>query len=613
MVRLFRGLIAASLIFNGLPAVAAAPAKQSYAITGATILPMTGTERLTDHTVLVEDGKITAVAPTAALTFPADMKQIDATGLTLMPGLVDMHVHIAPTTGEPGDSASRALAVSLAHGVTTVRGMAGAPQHPALRDKVEQGGLPGPRLYIASPPINSGNAKDAATARQLVKDAKAAGFDMIKSHEISDVAVWEAVQDEAKKQGLATGGHVADAIGLDRALKAGQQIEHLDGMIQALLPTPAAPFGQIPPREVLDALAALSDADLDRLAQKVKASGTWHVPTLGLFERIVDTKTPPEAMAAEPAMRFVANGAKVDWLAQRKQLNEGFLANYDGQSFTDLRRRIVRAFAKADVPMMTGSDTPQFFHVWGDAELKEVEALVAAGLTPMQALRSATVVPRDYFRSLPNGGSALGQKADFGTIEPGARADLILLGGDPSADIAKLRDLKGVMAGGRYYDRAALDALLEGAARSANPQAAAAQQAQPAIYVMRHLHTPEGATDPDLTDEGQRHARLLADRFKPGDIDVIYVNSTKRTQQTAAPLAAKLGITPKFYDPRDTAALVAALKAEKGTVLVVGHSNTVPDIVAGLGGTRPAPLSHPDFADIWKVESKGTTLQDKIR
>jgi phosphohistidine phosphatase SixA len=131
----------------------------------------------------------------------------------------------------------------------------------------------------------------------------------------------------------------------------------------------------------------------------------------------------------------------------------------------------------------------------------------------------------------------------------------------------------------------------------------AAPQATETYYVMRHLHTPEGITDPDLTEEGHRHAHLLADRFKQGEIDVIYVNSTKRTQQTAAPLAAKLGITPKFYDPRDTPALIAAVKAEAGTVLVVGHSNTVPDITAALGSVRVGPLEHKDFGTLWKIRN----------
>ena len=124
---------------------------------------------------------------------------------------------------------------------------------------------------------------------------------------------------------------------------------------------------------------------------------------------------------------------------------------------------------------------------------------------------------------------------------------------------------------------------------------------QPNLYVMRHLHTPAGVSDPDLTDEGQRTAMAVSDWFRRDPPDVIYVSSPKRAQQTAAPLATRLNLTPRIYDPKDTAALVAAVKAERGTVLVVGHSNTVPDIVEQLGGTRPAPLVHEDFGDIWHV------------
>ena len=131
--------------------------------------------------------------------------------------------------------------------------------------------------------------------------------------------------------------------------------------------------------------------------------------------------------------------------------------------------------------------------------------------------------------------------------------------------------------------------------------ATAAPPAMPNIYVMRHLHTPRGATDPDLTAEGLRHARLLVDRLVQDAPAVIYVSATKRAQQTAAPLAARLAIMPKVYNPADTPGLVAAVLAETGTVLVVGHSNTVPDIVERLGGARPAPLAHEDFGDVWHL------------
>jgi broad specificity phosphatase PhoE len=132
---------------------------------------------------------------------------------------------------------------------------------------------------------------------------------------------------------------------------------------------------------------------------------------------------------------------------------------------------------------------------------------------------------------------------------------------------------------------------------------------QPAstFYVMRHLHTPAGATDPDLTPEGQRHAQLLASHFAGEPPATIFVSNTKRAQQTAAPLAARLGISPIIYDPRDTAGLIAEMMKEPPPVLVVGHSNTVPDIVVGLGGARPAALTHEDFGDVWRIKGRSVT------
>ena len=135
----------------------------------------------------------------------------------------------------------------------------------------------------------------------------------------------------------------------------------------------------------------------------------------------------------------------------------------------------------------------------------------------------------------------------------------------------------------------------------------------PNIYVMRHLHTPAGVADPDLTADGQRHALAVSEWFRRDPPDVIYVSIPKRAQQTAAPLAARLSLTPKIYDPKDTAGLVAAVKAERGTVLIVGHSNTVPDIVEQLGGTRPGPLVHEDFGDIWHIAGPDRiTTRDKL-
>ena len=132
------------------------------------------------------------------------------------------------------------------------------------------------------------------------------------------------------------------------------------------------------------------------------------------------------------------------------------------------------------------------------------------------------------------------------------------------------------------------------------------------IYVMRHLNTPEGQRDPDLLPEGQRAAAALPGWFGRTRVRAIYVSDFRRTRQTAAPLAARLRLTPIVYDPADTPGLVARVRAGPLPALIVGHSNTVPEIIEALGGTRPAPLVHADFGDIWRVAADGTTVRMRI-
>jgi broad specificity phosphatase PhoE len=123
---------------------------------------------------------------------------------------------------------------------------------------------------------------------------------------------------------------------------------------------------------------------------------------------------------------------------------------------------------------------------------------------------------------------------------------------------------------------------------------------------MRHLDTPAGVRDPDLTDVGKRRAVALVAWFAGKPLTAIYVTNPKRTRQSVAPLAAARGLVPKVYDPADPAALVATTRAAERAALIVGHSNTVPEIIERLGGARPAPLSHPDFGDVWTVTAAGT-------
>ncbi|PCD03178.1 histidine phosphatase family protein [Sphingomonas spermidinifaciens] len=131
------------------------------------------------------------------------------------------------------------------------------------------------------------------------------------------------------------------------------------------------------------------------------------------------------------------------------------------------------------------------------------------------------------------------------------------------------------------------------------------------IYVIRHLDTPEGVKDARLTSTGEARAQALVRWFGGKKLAAIYATPFARTRQTAAPLARERGLQPIDYDWTDAARLVEAVRVQPGDVLIVGHSNTVPEIVERFGGQRPAPLVHVDFGDLWLVR-EGRSERVKI-
>ncbi|TKD50014.1 SixA phosphatase family protein [Sphingomonas baiyangensis] len=131
------------------------------------------------------------------------------------------------------------------------------------------------------------------------------------------------------------------------------------------------------------------------------------------------------------------------------------------------------------------------------------------------------------------------------------------------------------------------------------------------VYVMRHLHTPEGVTDAELTPEGHAAARTLAAQLEGQKLAAVFTTDFRRSRASVAPLLAARAMTAQLYDHRDPDALVARIRAVEGDVLVVGHSNTVPELVEKLGGARPAPMTHPDFGDLWVIRA-GTSVRRRI-
>ncbi len=425
------------------------------------VVTMTARGTLKNQLVVVNNGRIETVTDSLDVSTLGKERVVECEGKKwLIPGLSDMHVHFPPEPGNEGDAAWRAATLLVANGVTTARGMIGSKPNLEMRQKLAAGELVGPWCYFASPPLNVQSAKSPEQAREKVRFFKGEGFDLIKAHRLVVPEVFEALHEEAAAQGIAVAGHVDNEVGLERAYQAKMQIEHLDGMLGALVPEGLREtFVQMPHGEVKE------QADLGRVGvvvQEMKAAGVWATPTLALFEMIADVKTPTAELVARPENKYILPKALTQWGMQRDHNRaEGPFAERGlGDWFTATRARMVKEMKEQGVPMMAGSDSPQFFLVTGFALHDELGALVRAGLTPLEALHAATAAPAEYLRGLPGQGSGVGVAPDFGRVEVGLRGDLVLLGDDPTRDISATRKIEGVVVRGKWLDRAALDGLL---------------------------------------------------------------------------------------------------------------------------------------------------------
>ncbi len=415
------------------------------AITGVDVIPMDGERVLRAQVVLVDDDRIAAVG--ADLTIPEDARRIDGTGRFLIPGLNELHAHVP--NSEAG--LDRVLTLFLANGVTTIRGMLGAPSHLKLRADLASGERLGPRLITSGPSLNGNSVSGTERARDMVARQARAGYDFLKLHPGLSRAEFDAIVEAAREADLPFAGHVSVDVGLERALDAGQDcIDHLDGYMQALVRDDVDLAGQPAGFFGVRLARLVDDEKIAQLARRTFEAGTWNVATQTLIENIAAPVTGAE-LAAREHMRYMPADTVAGW----KQSKDGFLANaaYDAdvaQRAVDVRRRLIKALHDEGAGLLLGSDAPQVFNVPGFATHEELALLVAAGLTPYEALRTGTVNPAEYF----------GETGARGTIAPGAAADLVLLRANPLDDIAHTQAIDGVMIGGRWLDRGALDALL---------------------------------------------------------------------------------------------------------------------------------------------------------
>jgi imidazolonepropionase-like amidohydrolase len=460
LCRLQRVLTVAGLVIPALLSAQTAP----IAVTNVTVIPMDREHALTDHTVILHDGRIVALGPTARTPVPAGATRVDGRGKYLMPGLAEMHAHVPP--GSPTDEQlADIMFLYVANGITTIRGMLGAPYQIELKAKLASGAMLGPRFFAAAPSLNGNTAPnpDAAVAR--VRAAAAAGYDLMKIHPGLSRATWDAAVAEMTRHGMTFGGHVPMAVGVVHAIRSGiSTIDHVDGYLEAAVrdsgvhSQPGAALG--------DVIAAVDPTRFRVLAELAKEHGVWNVPTMYLWENFYNDDT-PEELGALPEMRYVSAAQVNAWRTQKRNRS---LADENQQMtperrarYLSLRREMLKTLADVGAPLLMGTDSPQMFNVPGFALHRELQVAHEAGLTNFQVLESGTRNVGAYVRE------ALQQDGAFGTVALGQWADLVLLEADPLADLANLTRRAGVFVRGRWISAAE---ITDGLARIAAKHAA---------------------------------------------------------------------------------------------------------------------------------------------
>jgi imidazolonepropionase-like amidohydrolase len=425
------------------------------AFVGANVAPMDRERILENQTVIVRDGRIAELGPADKIKVPAGAFVIQAKGKYLMPGLAEMHGHLPhPNLGE--QVANSFLLLFIANGVTTVRGMFGFPNHPALRDKINNGEILGPKLYVAGPALSGQSVTSVEDAEQKVRDYKKAGFDLLKIHEGLTLAEYDRIVAVANELGMPFGGHIPNDVGLLHALKSKQSsVEHLDGYVEALEADDSPIRNADAMTRAQKLVYNLDERKIPSLVRAAREAGAWNVPTMALWETFSLSES-VESLKQRPEVRFMPPSIINQWVQQRTgQLQQ----NGDPQAgarLIETRNRILKALQDGGAGVLLGSDAPQLFSVPGFSLHREMAAMVKAGLTPYQVLEAGTRNPAVYLKAA----------SDFGVVAAGKRADLILVEDNPLKDVANVAKRAGVMVRGRWFAESELRKMLDDLAAS---------------------------------------------------------------------------------------------------------------------------------------------------
>lgn len=404
-----------ALVFAAVPALFAAQA-QPLAVTHVTVIDVENGRARPDVTVVADGSRIATLAPAARVKVPHGSRIVDGRGKFLIPGLRDMHVHMftaLPPTAEDRTGRTYFVPAFLAHGIIGVRSM--FDDLGTIRKLREE--VPGFEIVSAGPVIDGDppyfhgfiGCKTPEQARAAVQRVKREGGDFLKIYSLLSRDAFFAIVDESTKVGLRFAGHLPNSVTPAEASDAGQlSFEHLMGV-----PNDAALF-----------------------ARFVK-NGTWQTPTLVALRAPAFAGDP--AFENDPRVSGVPETILQYWKMQLADMKNWGKDAADRKNKFEEQLRTVAAMQHAGVKILAGSDTPNPYVFPGISLHEELALMVTAGLTPVEALRTATLHPAEF----------LGRLDHAGSIAPGKDADLVMLDGDPLADIRNTRRISAVILKGK--------------------------------------------------------------------------------------------------------------------------------------------------------------------
>jgi imidazolonepropionase-like amidohydrolase len=432
-------LLVRTLLSLGLAAgLAAAQSKgksgRVVAIVHVSVIPMDRETVLRDQTVIVADGKIQSLGPEESITIPSDAQKIDGRGKYLIPGLTDSHVHLQTPIE---------FAVFLASGVTTVYNLDGRPAHLAWRREIADGEMIGPRIFTTGPIFFQ-----AATAEEAVRkvDEQAAlGYDGVKVYNGVSKEAYGPLIAEAKAKNMLLMGHVARKPDFEATLDAGQSIAHLEEYTYTFFN---------PKRDDDDTHIVYDENKIPEAVSLTVKAGICVTPTLANYATIVQQATDLAKFLKTPELRYDSPWIRASFQPDVDRYKNGFKPDAYPRlrASLALQRKLVKALEDAGVPILSGTDASDVGPVAGFGLHQELQEFVNDGFTPYQALRTATVNPALYFR----------QSNQWGTIETGKRADLVLLDANPLENIRNTTKIAGVVLQGKWIEESKLQADLVG-------------------------------------------------------------------------------------------------------------------------------------------------------